>query len=123
MLKKYKAQWRYRSGAGQFEEGEVVQLEVEQAAWFNRDSSGVLVPMPDTEGPTPAEGRVITGPPHDRMMTAENLKKRGLPEDSGGPDATEVAIKLAEEHDIDLAEVSGSGADGRILKSDIEKLI
>ena len=79
--------------------------------------------MPDAEGSTPAEGRVITGPPHDRMMTVKNLKKRVLSENSGAPDATEIAIKLAKEHDIDLAEVSGSGADGRILKSDIEKLI
>lgn len=123
MLKNYKAQWRYRSGSGQFDESEIVQLEEEQAASFNRDSPGVLVPMSDAENPLPAEGRVIAGPPHDRMMTGENLKKRGLPENSGAPDATEAAIKLAEEHDIDLAGVSGSGADGRILKSDIEKLI
>lgn len=123
MLKEYQAQWRYYSLTGQFDEGDVVQLEEEKAAWFNRDSPGILVPMPDAEDPVPAAGRALGGPPQNRMETGESLKNRGFPASSGSPDATEAAIKLAEEHDIDLAEVSGSGTDGRILKSDIEKLI
>ena len=122
MIKEYKAQWRYRSGAGVFDENEIIQLDEAQAAWFNEDSPGVLVPMPDAEDPVPAKGRAMTGPPQHRMETGEHLKKRGLSEDSG-LDATEPAIELAEKHGIDLASVSGSGADGRILKSDIEKLI
>ena len=121
MLKEYKAQWRYRNYIGQFEKDDVVQLEVEQAEWFNRDSPGVLVPMPDE--PVPAEGRALSSPPRHRMMTGEGLKKRDSSEDSGDLDVTDAAIKLAEEHGIDLADVSGSGAGGRILKSDIEKLI
>lgn len=38
-------------------------------------------------------------------------------------DATDAAIKLASEHDIDLKEVAGSGKDGRITKGDVEGLI
>jgi len=30
--------------------------------------------------------------------------------------ATDAAVKLAAEHDIDLADVAGTGADGRITK-------
>lgn len=30
---------------------------------------------------------------------------------------------LAEEHNIDLAKVTGTGKDGRILKSDVEALL
>lgn len=37
--------------------------------------------------------------------------------------ATPEAIALADEHEIDLFEVTGSGQDGRILKSDILALI
>ena len=34
-------------------------------------------------------------------------------------DATKAAIRLAEEHDIDLQQVKGSGKDGRIVKQDV----
>lgn len=36
------------------------------------------------------------------------------------PEATEAARELAREHDIDLSEVEGTGAEGRILKADVE---
>lgn len=39
------------------------------------------------------------------------------------PDATEAAVLLAEEHGVNLYNVSGSGADGRILKTDVEATI
>lgn len=38
-------------------------------------------------------------------------------------DATDSAKALAREHGIDLAAVAGTGANGRILKSDVEKAI
>ena len=38
-------------------------------------------------------------------------------------DITDVARALAETNDIDLNEIEGSGKDGRILKSDIDKAI
>lgn len=34
--------------------------------------------------------------------------------------ATDAAVKLAAEHGIDLADVVGTGADGRITKGDVE---
>lgn len=45
------------------------------------------------------------------------------PEPEAPIDATPAAAALAELVGIDLAEVAGSGADGRILKSDVERLI
>jgi len=38
-------------------------------------------------------------------------------------EATDTARTLAEEHGIDLATLEGSGKEGRILKSDVEKAI
>lgn len=38
-------------------------------------------------------------------------------------DITPVARKLAEEHGIDLATIEGTGKDGRILKSDVDRAI
>jgi len=35
------------------------------------------------------------------------------------PDATDSARKLAEQHNINLADISGSGVDGRITKGDV----
>lgn len=43
--------------------------------------------------------------------------------DSGGesqPEATEAALELAEEENVDLSQVKGSGKDGKIVKSDVE---
>lgn len=40
-----------------------------------------------------------------------------------GVNATDAAAELAEEEDIDLAEVDGTGKDGRITKSDVEALV
>jgi pyridoxal/pyridoxine/pyridoxamine kinase len=39
---------------------------------------------------------------------------------SANVDATSAAEELASDHDIDLAELNGTGADGRILKSDVQ---
>lgn len=36
------------------------------------------------------------------------------------PDATDAAVAKAEELDVDLSEVDGSGADGRITVEDVE---
>ena len=39
------------------------------------------------------------------------------------PSATDAAIKLAEENGVDLAQVTGTGADGRITQPDVQKFI
>jgi len=42
---------------------------------------------------------------------------------AGVIDATDSARKLATEHNINLADITGSGVDGRITKSDVELAI
>lgn len=41
--------------------------------------------------------------------------------ETSGPDATEAAAEYAAEHDVDLAGITGTGADGRITKADVEE--
>ncbi|MCY3700343.1 MAG: 50S ribosomal protein L21 [Gemmatimonadetes bacterium] len=43
--------------------------------------------------------------------------------ESAQVDITPVARKLAEEHGLDLGAIEGTGKDGRILKSDVDKAI
>lgn len=40
-----------------------------------------------------------------------------------GIEATDAARELADEHDLDLTEVEGTGQDGRILKGDVQEAI
>lgn len=67
----------------------------------------------------------------ERNPYLEIVGDEGLGEPSMSPDlppqsevdATDGAIKLAEKEGIDLAEVEGSGANGRIIVPDIKALI
>jgi len=43
--------------------------------------------------------------------------------DEAEPDITPAALELAEEHGLDVTEIEGTGKDGRILKSDVDKAI
>ena len=43
--------------------------------------------------------------------------------ETGDFDVTDVARALAEAHGLDLNEIEGSGKEGRILKSDVDKAI
>ncbi|WP_428273652.1 50S ribosomal protein L21 [Candidatus Palauibacter sp.] len=43
--------------------------------------------------------------------------------EAASADITPVARKLAEEHGLDLGAIEGTGKDGRILKSDVDKAI
>lgn len=56
---------------------------------------------------------------------AEGIIASGMAElpVSYNPDVTMGAQKLANEHGIDLAEVEGTGKDGRIIKADIQALL
>lgn len=125
MRNKYLVQWRYRSSAGQMDEGDEILLFPEEADFFNRDSPGVLVAVatsaPESaDSPDPVEGRVQEDSPRDRMFRAENVDVR---EASALVDISPAALKLAEDNDIDLSLVLGTGADGKILIGDIRRLL
>lgn len=117
--KLYEAQWRYKSNLGIFKQGEKVMLEPAKAEIFNRDSPGVLVPIPESSSSTDlVEGRALEGPPQDRMFRKGDVEVR-----EEVPQATPAAEKLAEEYGIDLSEVEGTGSDGKIVVADIRKLV
>ena len=123
-MHKYVAQWRYTSSLGTFDKGDEVLLTEDQAKTFNKDSPGVLLLVPDKQETNPAMGRAMTGPPRHRMMTGAETEKRVFVEPPGEVfNATDAAVALADKHGINLAGVTGSGAGGRILKSDIERLV
>jgi large subunit ribosomal protein L21 len=61
-------------------------------------------------------------PKAEKAEKAE-AKPKEAPAVEGAPEITDAARELAEERGIDLSAVEGSGKDGRILKSDIDKAI
>jgi len=69
-------------------------------------------PAPKAEAPVEAE----VAPPKAKAPAAEPTGPVAIA-------ATETARTLAEEHGIDLATLEGTGKEGRILKSDVEKAI
>jgi pyruvate/2-oxoglutarate dehydrogenase complex dihydrolipoamide acyltransferase (E2) component len=105
----YEFNWRYRSDYGNYDEGQIVQLDDEFVDFLNRDSPGVVKPYD-------ANTRAPKKPVHHRMMTAEDTDTRQV-------EATAAAVSLAEDHGIDIDAVKGSGRDGKILKADVEALI
>jgi pyruvate/2-oxoglutarate dehydrogenase complex dihydrolipoamide acyltransferase (E2) component len=61
---------------------------------------------------------------HQPNKAAEPVEDKMLrPDEDKDWTATDSAVELAAEYGIDLATVTGSGADGRILKGDVEAAI
>jgi pyruvate/2-oxoglutarate dehydrogenase complex dihydrolipoamide acyltransferase (E2) component len=61
---------------------------------------------------------------HQPNKAAEPVEDKMLrPGEDKDATATDSAVNLAAEYGIDLATVKGSGADGRILKGDVEAAI
>lgn len=121
-MKEYQAQWRYRSGKGQFDEGDVVLLDPALAELINSDSPGVLVPVvPDSPEPE-VKGRALSGPPRHRAILEVDQAREPAPEEPVAEvEATDAAVKLAKELELDLSAIEGSGAGGKITKGDVEK--
>jgi pyruvate/2-oxoglutarate dehydrogenase complex dihydrolipoamide acyltransferase (E2) component len=61
---------------------------------------------------------------HQPNKAAEPVEDKMVrPDEDKDWTATDSAVELAAEYGIDLATVTGSGADGRILKGDVEAAI
>jgi hypothetical protein len=77
-MPRYIVQRDYQSHAARWNAGLVVELGAEEAAWFNRDSRGVLkeiIPVPPEPpacplacGQAQADDRAVEAPPRDRMV-------------------------------------------------------
>jgi pyruvate/2-oxoglutarate dehydrogenase complex dihydrolipoamide acyltransferase (E2) component len=100
-----------------FDEGDVVLLDEQAAELINSDSPGVLVPVvPDSPKPE-VEGRALSGPPqHRAVLTADQERVSEEP-----VEATDAAVRLADELGLDLSTIQGTGAGGKITKGDVER--
>jgi 2-oxoglutarate dehydrogenase E2 component (dihydrolipoamide succinyltransferase) len=82
-------------------------------------------PQPEPEAEEAEEGEPAEAP----QPQAEGSQEESADEETnghredGGYRASPSVRKLAQEYDVDLAEVSGSGSGGRITRDDVERLI
>jgi pyruvate/2-oxoglutarate dehydrogenase complex dihydrolipoamide acyltransferase (E2) component len=91
-------------------------------------SNGPLSPAPSTMAANDGvEGTSTRRSADETDDTGEEPKGMTPREDEGDgeeeEDATEAAASFAEENEIDLADVKGTGKDGRITKADVQKAI
>jgi 2-oxoisovalerate dehydrogenase E2 component (dihydrolipoyl transacylase) len=80
-------------------------------------ASGILLEILIEEGQTVPKGTVLAviGTEDDGRQTTDDRRSAG-----GGQSATPLAQRMAAEHGIDLAAVTGTGPDGRVTKEDID---
>ena len=76
------------------------------------------------------DGRVVAVKPHEqaRLRILERSAKwteveGDVETETQTINATDSALELANEHGVDLTQVVGTGADGRVLKSDVQAAI
>lgn len=106
--KGYRKKQGHRQG---FTEVRVLDIEIGSGATTGRKAGRKKAEAPST----PAAGPPAEAPVAEVAAEA--------PEAPAKIEATDTARALAEEHGIDLATLEGTGKDGRILKSDVEKAI
>jgi len=128
------AQWLRPQGA-RVEAGEVVatietekanfEIEVADGGILHRVAEiGTVLPLQALIGYVLAEGEaapsVSAEPDSDAPASVTKFPAAGLPgEQRSGVRASPIAKRLAAEHGIDLARVSGSGPGGRIVEADV----
>lgn len=83
---------------------------------------GIVERKPTTK-PVLAGPSEIKAEPVEPAELESAIVEEEIGDDPFADNATEGAIELAAKHGIDLADVSGTGKDGRILKRDVEALI
>ncbi len=71
----------------------------------------------------PAEGQEVAAAAPDVPADEPEAAPEPKAAAPASVDITDVARKLAEAHGLDLAGIEGTGKDGRILKSDVDKAI
>lgn len=72
-------------------------------------------PMPEAKGP-PDEPRPAPAPPGEERPRSNGRGSR----ESGLPQVSPVAYRLARENEVDISKVTGTGPEGRVSKADIE---
>ncbi|SMO40729.1 dihydrolipoamide acetyltransferase family protein [Melghirimyces algeriensis] len=97
--------------------------------------SGKVTEIVTEEGKTVAVGEVIcrveeegkekdkAAAPAEKAQTDQKVTKPDVPKDSMKRRYSPAVLRLAQEHDIDLEQVEGTGKGGRITRKDLLKLI
>ena len=87
------------------------------------EGSGAAPQEADGDGAEEAEEPAETPQPQAQQEEADTGEETNGHREDGGYRASPSVKKLAQEYDVDLAEVSGSGSGGRITRDDVERLI
>jgi pyruvate dehydrogenase E2 component (dihydrolipoamide acetyltransferase) len=122
--------WLVEEG-GEVKRGEaLVEIETDKANMtYDADGDGTLVEVVAKEGATLPVGEVIAriGAADEQEQEREQEREQEDEPDSegngGDPErvkASPVARRIAKERGVEIAELSGSGPGGRVVKSDIE---
>ncbi|XP_048122479.1 dihydrolipoyllysine-residue acetyltransferase component of pyruvate dehydrogenase complex, mitochondrial-like [Alosa alosa] len=95
----------------------IVENEADIKAFADYVETGIAAPPPPAPAPTAATPALVAAPPTPAPTSAAPTKK------GGRVFASPLAKKLAAEKGINLAQVAGSGPDGRVTKKDIESFV
>lgn len=89
------------------------------------DLDGATAPAPDDRAAEEGAPGEEPRPEDPGDETGERATAAAAPEPEAGEelDVTDAAGELAEEHDVDLATIEGTGEEGRILKSDVQDVV
>jgi 2-oxoglutarate dehydrogenase E2 component (dihydrolipoamide succinyltransferase) len=126
------ARWLKKEG-DRVEVGEpVVELETEKIDLeVGAEHGGVLASIKRKEGEDVKVGellavvddKTIAGNGGAKPAAAEPASKPAAPAATEEPRATPTAKRIAKDHDVDLGEVPGTGAAGRVMKQDVQSFI
>src|SRR6185503_3458893 len=113
------ARWLKKEG-DRVEVGEpVVELETEKIDLeVNAERGGVIASIKHKEGDDVKIGELLAVVDESATATAAGATPSG-----NGAKAAPTARRIAEDHDVNLASIQGSGASGRVMKQDVEKAI
>jgi pyruvate dehydrogenase E2 component (dihydrolipoamide acetyltransferase) len=102
------------AAGGKPAEAKVVDTKVESPAKTDRDEAGAR-PAPAQTSGQPAEAPAAEPAPETTAAVSGEYP--------AGVKATPVARRMAQEQEVDLKQVSGSGPDGRIRRADVETFL
>jgi 2-oxoglutarate dehydrogenase E2 component (dihydrolipoamide succinyltransferase) len=101
----------------------LVQLETEKVnVDVAADQSGVLGRIQASEGQTVHPGDVLATIEEGARAEAEPAPVP-QPQEVERPHASPVARRMAEEHNVDLSQIQGTGTGGRVTREDVERVL
>src|SRR5918912_1243240 len=125
--------WLKREGDAVQAGEALVELETDKVNLeVSADRSGVLQSILAPAGQTVHPGDVLAivaestdgaapGPPSAAPAAGETAAP--APPDADRPHASPLATRLAQDHNVDLAQVPGTGTGGRVTRDDVERFI